>query len=149
MLRVVAVVVALGITGCSLMRPGPEPPPIIGGTQVGIASWYGPGFQGKPTASGEAFDQWGFTAAHRTLPMDSVVRVTSLSNGKTVRVRVNDRGPFVRGRIIDLSRAAAGRLQMIGPGLMRVRVEVLDVPAAADTTRFARSQGARATTTRP
>ncbi len=91
--------------------------------EVGIASWYGPTFHGKASASGEPFDENAMTAAHPTLPIPSLVRVTNLDNGRTVVVRLNDRGPFVDDRIIDLSRAAAGALDMHGPGTARVRVQ--------------------------
>jgi len=93
--------------------------------ESGMASWYGPGFHGRRTANGEAYDQHAMTAAHRTLPMPSVVRVTNLSNGNTVILRVNDRGPFARNRIIDVSRAAAERLDMVKSGVASVRVEIL------------------------
>ena len=98
-----------------------------GWSEEGIASWYGgdDGFEGKPTASGEIYDSSLLTAAHRELPLGTLVEVSSLASGKTVRVRINDRGPFVKGRIIDLSREAAGRLDLIGPGTGRVRVSLL------------------------
>lgn len=92
--------------------------------EAGIASWYGAKHHGRRTASGERFDQKKLTAAHPTLPWGSVVRVTSLANGKSVDVRINDRGPFIKGRIIDLSRAAARALGMAG--LMEVQLEVLN-----------------------
>ena len=92
----------------------------------GQASWYGAKHQGKPTASGERFDQNALTAAHRQLPFGTRVRVTHLGNGRQVTVRINDRGPFVRGRIIDLSRAAAERLDMLRAGVVPVRVQALD-----------------------
>ena len=95
----------------------------------GMASWYGPGFNGKRTASGERFRQNGLTAAHRTLPFGTIVRVTNLQNARTVDVRINDRGPFVRGRIIDLSKGAAERLRMIRTGVVPVEVRVLSVGA--------------------
>lgn len=91
-------------------------------TQVGIASWYGPGFQGRTTASGERFSTHDLTAAHRSLPLGSQVTVTNLANGKSVRVRINDRGPYVRGRAIDLSRGAARRLGLERRGIGRVRI---------------------------
>jgi rare lipoprotein A len=94
--------------------------------QTGLASWYGPEFHGKKTASGEIFNMYQLTAAHRTLPLGSYVMVTNLRNGKSVRVRINDRGPFVRGRIIDLSYAAAKLIDLIGPGVAPVKVELLD-----------------------
>ncbi len=93
--------------------------------ETGLASWYGPKFHGKLTASGEVFNQEKFTAAHQTLPWGSRVKVTNLANGKSVDVRINDRGPFGKGRIIDLSRAAARALGMVGQGITTVRVEWL------------------------
>lgn len=93
--------------------------------ETGIASWYGPGFDGKRTANGEVFDTNGLTAAHKTLPMPSMVRVTNLENGRSIAVRVNDRGPFSAGRIIDLSRRGAQLLGFIERGTARVRVEIL------------------------
>ena len=102
--------------------------------QTGLASFYGPGFHGKETASGETFDQREMVAAHRTLPLGSVVRVTNLENGRDVELRVIDRGPYGRnfrkGTIIDVSRGAARQLDFIEDGLVRVRVEVLELAAA-------------------
>lgn len=92
----------------------------------GLASWYGPGFEGRHTASGEVFDGSGMTAAHRTLPFGTVVEVVNLDNGRSARVRINDRGPFVRKRVIDLSRAAARELGVIGPGLARVELYLVE-----------------------
>ena len=96
--------------------------------QVGTASWYGPGFNGKKTASGERFDQNKLTAAHRSLPLDTVVKVTNLDNGKAVKVEINDRGPYSGKRVIDLSRAAARKLDMTDDGTARVRIEVAELP---------------------
>jgi rare lipoprotein A len=93
--------------------------------ETGIASWYGPGFHGKYTANGEEYDQYELTAAHRTLQLPSLVRVTNLENGRSVVVRVNDRGPFSKGRIIDVSKRAADLLGFKGQGTARVRVQVL------------------------
>jgi rare lipoprotein A len=93
--------------------------------QVGTASWYGEYFDGKPTASGEDYDMYDMTAAHPTLPLGSYVRVTNLRNGKAVVVRVNDRGPVVPDRIIDLSYGAAQALQFKEKGLQRVRLDVV------------------------
>jgi rare lipoprotein A len=93
--------------------------------QIGTASWYGQNFQGRPTASGEPYQMYDMTAAHLTLPMGSFVRVTNLRNGKAVVVRVNDRGPIVPGRIIDLSYGAAQALQMRAHGLQRVRLDLV------------------------
>lgn len=93
--------------------------------ETGIASWYGPNFHGRPTANGEVFDQNAMTAAHTTLPIPSIAEVTNLENGRSVIVRINDRGPFVDNRLIDLSRAAATELDYIGAGLAHVRVRYL------------------------
>lgn len=101
-------------------------------SEVGMASWYGPGFHGNYTASGESFNKYDMTAAHTTLPMPSIVRVTNLQNGKTVKVRINDRGPFKSDRIIDLSKKAAQELDMIGTGVAKVKVEYLP----EDTERY-------------
>ncbi|MCO5762312.1 MAG: septal ring lytic transglycosylase RlpA family protein [Gammaproteobacteria bacterium] len=93
--------------------------------EVGMASWYGSRHHGKQTASGQPFNQYALTAAHPKLPFGTQVRVTNLSNGKEVIVRINDRGPYKGGRIIDLSLAAARRLDMEVDGISRVRIEVL------------------------
>jgi rare lipoprotein A len=121
--------------GCALFRA--SPPPVVDGVQMGIASWYGPGFHGNRTANGEIYDQYELTAAHPSLPLGTRVMVTNLENGRAVEVRINDRGPFVGGRAIDLSYAAARALRMVGPGTARVRVEVLPadiVVARADAS---------------
>jgi len=94
-------------------------------SQSGRVSWYGPGFHGRPTASGEIFDSGDLTMAHRSLPLGSRVRVTNLDNGRSVVLRVNDRGPYVDGRIADLSRAAARRLDFLDDGVVRARIELL------------------------
>jgi len=94
-------------------------------TQTGEASWYGPGFRGKPTASGERFRPWKRTAAHKTLPLGTVVRVTRLDNRESVRVVINDRGPYAKGRIIDLSKGAARRIDLIDDGTAPVRIVVV------------------------
>src|SRR5206468_3788707 len=139
----VGVTVVLTLGGCSgQWRPAPVPGPVVvppvstpGAVQTGIASWYGPGFHGKRTANGEVYDQYELTAAHQTLPLGTRVMVTSLSNGRAVEVRVNDRGPFVGGRVIDLSYAAASVIGMIGPGVMPVRVEILEQPVQVASRR--------------
>ena len=102
--------------------PAPSQPSQV---ETGLASWYGRRFHGKLTASGEIFNQEKFTAAHRTFPWGSRVKVTNLANGKSVEVRINDRGPFGQGRIIDVSRAAARVLGMVGSGITTVRIEWL------------------------
>jgi rare lipoprotein A (peptidoglycan hydrolase) len=99
--------------------------------QVGLASWYGADFQGKPTASGQIFDEEKLTAAHRTLPLRSRVRVTNLENGRSVEVRINDRGPYVQGRVLDLSTRAAKALGMHKEGLALVRIELLPTELAS------------------
>lgn len=143
------------ISGCALIGMGPnrgsavpvvrDPAPIVSGTmrpyqirgrwyhpqedpdyqEVGMASWYGDRFHGRPTATGETFDMNALTAAHKTLPLPGLVEVTNLETGRTVILRVNDRGPFVDGRIIDLSRGAARELGLLERGVGRVRVRYL------------------------
>ena len=123
-------------------HPVPPEEAKAGWSEEGLASWYGgsDGFEGKPTASGEIYDSSQLTAAHRDLPLGTVVDVTCVDNGKRVRVRINDRGPFVQGRIIDLSHAAAERIEMIGPGVALVRLTVVSpgapVAAASPTGRW-------------
>jgi rare lipoprotein A len=93
--------------------------------EEGVASWYGIPYHGRQASNGEIYDMYKMTAAHRTLPFETVVRVTNLKNGKSTEVRINDRGPFVEGRIIDLSLGAARAIDMVGMGIAPVRVEVL------------------------
>ena len=102
----------------------------VGYEAEGLASWYGEQFNGRPTASGEIFDMNGYSAAHRTLPLHTWVEVENLDNGRRVVVKVNDRGPFVDtdDRLIDLSMGAARRLEMIGPGIARVRIRAVEPP---------------------
>ncbi len=95
------------------------------GVYVGYASWYGDQFHGRRTANGEIYNQFRYTAAHRSLPFNTLVEVTNLKTRKAVVVRINDRGPFVRGRIIDLSYAAARKIGMVEDGVQRVRLKVL------------------------
>ena len=108
-------------------KPGPS--------QTGFASWYGPGFHGKLTTSGRTYDQNDHTAAHRTLPLGTRVRVTNLGNGKSTDVTITDRGPFVKDRIVDLSYTAAQEIGMIEKGTARVRLEVLDGPVKVEEIR--------------
>ena len=104
-----------------------------GFVEEGVASWYGPGFHGKKTASGERFNQYNISAAHKILPLGTEVRVTNLENHRSLILRINDRGPFVDDRVIDLSRGAAQRLGVIGKGTARVRIQSLgDVPQVED-----------------
>ena len=98
----------------------------------GQASWYGGKFQGRLTANGERFDTNMLTAAHKTLPFNTIVEVKNLENDKIVHVRINDRGPFVEGRIIDLSRAAASKLDMVGVGVAKVEVRIIENPSELD-----------------
>ena len=118
-------------------------------SESGIASWYGAEFHGKPTANGEVFDQNVVSAAHRTLPMPSLVRVTNLENGRAIQVRVNDRGPFAHGRIIDMSRQGAQLLGFYRKGTAKVRVEILAeesrqlaMQARGGNAQLARAEGA-------
>ncbi|MBW1713090.1 MAG: septal ring lytic transglycosylase RlpA family protein [Deltaproteobacteria bacterium] len=145
-------VLALALAGCAPTKPRPvrpvkpgtpasqRPYSINGRTYYpipsargyraeGLASWYGRRFHGRKTASGERYDMYALTAAHRTLPLGTQVKVTNLKNGRTCLVRINDRGPFVRGRIIDLSYKAAQKLAVVGPGTAPVRVEAVGQPA--------------------
>jgi rare lipoprotein A len=128
--RVSLLLLALGVAACSTTPPPapavPPPAPVAeqpSFTQTGVASWYGRNHQDKKTAEGERFDMSKLTAAHRTLPLDTTVRVTNLENHKSVKVRINDRGPYIAGRVIDLSARAARELE-IDDGIARVRVEV-------------------------
>ncbi|TVQ95574.1 MAG: septal ring lytic transglycosylase RlpA family protein [Deltaproteobacteria bacterium] len=122
-------------TGCSGVQVGPVPVASGGGAVPdgvdaswleGSASWYGDRFHGRTTANGERYDMHAFTAAHRNLPFDSVVRVVRVDTRQSVVVRINDRGPFVDGRVIDLSRAAAEDIGLIRPGTAPVRIEILE-----------------------
>jgi rare lipoprotein A len=113
-----------------------------GYTETGRASWYGHPYHGRPAANGEIYDMETLVAAHRTLPFDTWVRVYDLDTNKTVEVRIIDRGPFVDGRIIDLSRAAANAIDMIGPGTANVRMEVIAVPAGVAAAIYVVQVGA-------
>jgi rare lipoprotein A len=118
--RPVVLVLALGVlSACTVLPVGWT------GRQAGLASWYGPGLHGRRTASGTVHTGAALTAAHRSLPFGTRVRVTNLENGRAVVVVVDDRGPFVRGRVIDLSLAAARRLGMVRDGVVPVRLEVV------------------------
>ncbi|MEI7450646.1 MAG: septal ring lytic transglycosylase RlpA family protein [Desulfomonile sp.] len=108
--------------------------------QKGVASWYGPGFHGKKTSSGEVYDMHGLTAAHNILPLNTVVKVTNLANQREVVVRINDRGPFVDDRVIDLSLTAAHKLGMVGPGTVPVQVAVIGAKDSGQTTRLASNE---------
>jgi rare lipoprotein A len=115
--------VALVLLGaCTRISTAPAPED---GAQAGIASWYGPDFHGRATSNKEIYNMYDMTAAHNTLPFGTYVMVTNLENGRSAKVRINDRGPFVGNRIIDLSYAAASVLGIVGPGTARVRLDVL------------------------
>lgn len=134
------------LTGCGAKKvhtarvyPAPAPSPSrqasrptripqTGETETGTASWYGEPYHGRRAANGETYDMEQLTAAHRTLPFDTWVRVHNLNNNRTVDVRITDRGPFVGDRIIDLSRAAAREIEMIGPGLAQVQITIIRAP---------------------
>jgi rare lipoprotein A len=123
------------VTACghhgSARVPVPAQPAPVGWTESGIASWYGVPYDGRRAASGEVFDMRAMTAAHRTLPFNTWLEVTNLKNGKQVDVRVTDRGPFVDGRIIDLSMGAAERIDMVRDGIVKVRLKVIRPPSQA------------------
>lgn len=123
--------------GCSVpaAKVRVTPPAETRLSQVGIASWYGPGFHGKATTSGAVYNQYEFTAAHQTLPLGTRVMVTNMENGNATEVTINDRGPFAKNRIIDLSYSAADALKIIGPGTALVRVDVIDSPTPLQTIR--------------
>ena len=142
-------------TGCghhgSTRVSVPATPAPVGWTESGVASWYGVPYDGRRTSSGEVFDMRAMTAAHRTLPFNTWLEVTNLKNGKQVEVRITDRGPFVDGRIIDLSMGAAERIDMIREGIVKVRLKVIKPPrippqATSQTTSQTSPQTASQTT---
>ncbi len=108
----------------------------VGYTEEGIASWYGIPFNGRAAADGEIYDMETLVAAHRLMPFNTLVQVTNLANGKSVKVRIIDRGPFVEGRILDLSKAAARQIDLLGPGIGRVRIQVIAAPADIPANDF-------------
>jgi rare lipoprotein A len=112
-------------------QPPPTQPPVY--AETGLASWYGPPYHNRQASNGEVYDMNAMTAAHRTLPLGTIVRVTNVQTGHSAVVRINDRGPFVEGRIIDLSLAAAKAVDVWRPGTAMVRLEVLSSPAPIDT----------------
>jgi rare lipoprotein A len=140
------VLAALVLTGCAhkkhVRTPPPAVAPQIGYSETGLASWYGHPYHGRAAANGEIYDMETLVAAHRTLPFDAWVRVVNLTNNKAVEVRIIDRGPFVDGRVIDLSHAAAKAIDLIGPGVAQVRLEVIRMPEAAASGLFAVQVGA-------
>jgi len=131
----VAAVSALALlAGCSrAVMTTPPVPPTAGAEQVGFASWYGFAHHGRRTASGEVFDMYQLTAAHRTLPFGTRLLVTNRDTSQSTEVRVNDRGPFVEGRILDVSYAAARQLGAVGPGVIPVRLRVVSLPGTETT----------------
>lgn len=153
--RIIAAHIAFGAllllaNGCATSEPPPQRPaghpkpykvfgkwyqPLPdskGFRQRGIASWYGKDFHGKKTSNGEIYDMYAMTAAHKTLPLGTFVEVFNLENNRRLEVRINDRGPFVRGRIIDLSYAAARELGLVGPGTAKVEIVALGTPTTTD-----------------
>jgi len=140
MLRRCLSIGCLAAISLACMSCSKKPRTSTGQTQEGVASWYGVPFNGRPTASGEIYDMEKLTAAHRTLPFGAVVRVEDLVNQKTAEVRVNDRGPFVADRIIDLSHAAAQSINM--PGTANVRLTVISTPPTRGADVFAVQIGA-------
>lgn len=119
-----ALVFCLSMAGCTSLTKGLADLD-VGLKERGIASWYGDDFQGLPTANGETFDMEAMTGAHRTLPLGTIVKVTNVVNGRQVKVKINDRGPYVGGRILDLSYGAARELGMVGEGVAPIQIEVL------------------------
>jgi rare lipoprotein A len=143
---------ALLLSSCSHKKQARVPPPplsrapaaplVVGATENGIASWYGHPYDGRRAADGETYDMETLVAAHRTLPFNTWVRVYNLNNNKTVDVRIIDRGPFVDGRVIDLSHAAAQAIDMIGPGVAQVRLEIIRTPVTVAPAAYGVQVGA-------
>lgn len=139
--------IALFLAGCGhkprAQRVPPPPGSVrVGYTETGLASWYGHPYHGRRAANGEIYDMEQMTAAHRTLPFNTWVRVQNLENHRTAEVRIIDRGPFVDGRVIDVSHAAARQLEFLGPGTARVRFTVVRLPEAPEAALFAVQVGA-------
>jgi rare lipoprotein A len=140
---------AIVIAGCArkrttvaapILQTRPAPP--VGTVERGVASWYGHPYHGRPAADGEIYDMEAMVAAHRTLPFQTRVLVRNLGNGKTVEVRIIDRGPFVQGRVIDLSHAAAKEIDLVGPGVAQVEITIIGTPAVPEPALFAVQVGA-------
>ncbi|HEV8244018.1 MAG TPA: septal ring lytic transglycosylase RlpA family protein [Nitrospirales bacterium] len=143
LLLLLLLLIAWGMNSCAgrPQKNGSHPAGYpVGYVQRGYASWYGPGFHGRKTANGEVYNSHQLTAAHRTLPFGSVAQVRSLTNDHRVTVRINDRGPFVKGRIIDLSLAAAQALAMAGPGTDQVELQVIGYRGDAGALGYLRVQ---------
>ena len=135
------------LAGCGKKKahvaaPPAAPPPPVGSTERGVASWYGKPYDGRAAADGEIYHMEELVAAHRTLPFQTMVRVRNLTNGKTVDVRIIDRGPFVGNRLIDLSHAAARAIELIGPGFAQVELTILSTPVSSAPAQFAVQVGA-------
>src|SRR5215471_11138985 len=129
----VAVVAGVLLSGCGPKKRASLPAAArLGSAETGITSWYGVPYHGRRAADGEIYDMEKMTAAHRTLPFGTWVRVKNLDNSQTVDVRIMDRGPFVKGRFLDLSHAAAVAINMIGPGTAKVRITVIAAPALVE-----------------
>ncbi len=118
---ILILIIAFIFSSCTRIRVASQAP-----AETGLASWYGPDFHERPTSSREIYDMYDLTAAHKTLPFGTMVVVTNLENGKSVTVRINDRGPFIKGRIVDLSYAAAKAIDMVGPGVVPVKLEIME-----------------------
>jgi rare lipoprotein A len=116
--------------------PAPQQPLPVGYAEEGIASWYGIPYNGRRAADGEIYNMETLVAAHRLMPFNTWLQVTNLSNGKSVAVRIIDRGPFIDGRIIDLSKAAARQIDLLGPGIGRVRLQVISAPGDVPSNDF-------------
>lgn len=149
-LYLVAVLALALLAGCGrgggskkIKLPPPIKNPRIGWTQTGVASWYGHPYHGRKTSNGETYDMEKMTAAHKRLPFDTWLNVKNLSNGQATQVRINDRGPFVGKRIIDLSRAAASDIGLIASGTARVRLTVVRPPGNANSRNRGRGAGRR------
>lgn len=126
LLFAVSLTILFFLGGCSTHKKYTTPPELAGYKESGKASYYSMKYQFRKTASGERFNNYSMTAAHKTLPFGTEVFVTNLNNGKTVRVRINDRGPFVKGRIIDLTRAAFTKIERIDKGVTEVEIRVIN-----------------------
>ena len=129
------IAIAMFAASCGQKKVKITKPAKIGSTESGIASWYGHPYHGRRAANGEVYDMEKMTAAHRTYPFETWIRVTNLSNDRTVDVRIQDRGPFIRGRIIDLSKAAAREIDLLGPGITKVKLTVITAPKNVEKQR--------------
>ena len=130
---ILSLAIVIGITACSSsVRYAAKNRPVVKkdfgkSDLIGKASYYGPKFHGKQTANGEIFDMYGLTAAHKTLPLNTIVRVTNVANDKSLILRINDRGPYVKGRILDCSYGAALKLGFVNEGTAKVKIEIIEI----------------------